>query len=106
VDLRPFGVASVGIWMGLLKTARSASSMAEKPGQFDFLLPYMETPDFTGRIIAAIHNDPDMMALSGRTIIGAEQAKEYGVRDLDGSSPTSLRPVTGGRFKYDDLIID
>ena len=99
VDLRPFGVASVSIWMGLLKTARSASSMAEKPGQFDFLLPYMETPDFTGRIIAAIHNDPDMMALSGRTIIGAEQAKEYGVRDLDGSSPNSLRPVTGGPFR-------
>jgi NAD(P)-dependent dehydrogenase (short-subunit alcohol dehydrogenase family) len=106
VDLRPFGVASVSIWMGLLKTARSASSMAEKPGQFDFLLPYMETPDFTGRIIVAIHNDPDMMALSGRTIIGAEQAKEYGVLDLDGNCPNSLRPVTGGPFKYDDLIID
>jgi len=106
VDLRPFGVASVSIWMGLLKTARSASSMAEKPGQFDFLLPYMETPDFTGRIIVAIHNDPDMMALSGRTIIGAEQAKEYGVVDLDGNCPNSLRPVTGGPFKYDDLIID
>ena len=106
VDLRPFGVASVSIWMGLLKTARSASSMAEKPGQFDFLLPYMETPDFTGRIIVAIHNDPDMMALSGRTIIGAEQAKEYGVLDLDGNCPNSLRPVTGGPFKYDDRIID
>ena len=25
VDLRPFGVASVSIWMGLLKTARSAA---------------------------------------------------------------------------------
>jgi NAD(P)-dependent dehydrogenase (short-subunit alcohol dehydrogenase family) len=106
VDLRPFGVASVSIWMGLLKTARSASSMAEKPGQFDFLLPYMETPDFTGRIIVAIHNDPDMMALSGHTIIGAEQAKEYGVLDLGGNCPNSLRPVTGGPFKYDDLIID
>jgi hypothetical protein len=47
-----------------------------------------------------------MMALSGRTIIGAEQAKEYGVLDLDGNCPNSLRPITGGPFKYDDLIID
>jgi NAD(P)-dependent dehydrogenase (short-subunit alcohol dehydrogenase family) len=106
VELRPFGAASVSIWMGLLKTARSAASMAEKPGQFDFLLPYAETPDFTGRLIAAIHNDPNMMDLSGRTIIGAEQAKEYGLVDIDGNSPNSLRPIVGGPFKYDELIID
>ncbi|HEY4545582.1 MAG TPA: SDR family NAD(P)-dependent oxidoreductase [Pedomonas sp.] len=106
VDLRPFGAASVSIWMGLLKTARSAASMAEKPGQFDFLLPHMESPDFTGRIIAAIHSDPNMMDLSGHTVIGAELAKQYGVLDIDGSSPASLRPVVGGPFKYDDLIID
>lgn len=106
VELSPFGVASVCIWMGLLKTARSAAAMAEKPGQFDFLLPYAETPDFTGRVIAAIHSDPNMMALSGRTVIGAEQAKEYGVVDIEGNSPDSLRPVVGGPFKYDDLIID
>lgn len=106
VDLRPFGAASVSIWMGLLKTARSAASMAEKPGQFDFLLPYMESPDFTGRIIAAIHNDPNMMELSGRTLIGAEIAKEYGILDIDGSSPASLRPVVGGPYKYSERIID
>ena len=106
VDLRPFGAASVSIWMGLLKTARSAASMAEKPGQFDFLLPYMETPDFTGRLIVALHRDPNLLNLSGHTLIGAEQAKEYGIVDLDGNSPLSLRPVVGGPFKYDDRIID
>ena len=106
IDLRPYGAASVSIWMGLLKTARSAASMAEKPGQFDFLLPHMESPDFTGRIIAAIHSDPNMMELSGHTVIGAEVAQRYGVLDIDGSSPQSLRPVVGGPFKYDDLIID
>src|SRR5690606_16888183 len=106
VDLRPFGAASVSIWMGLLKTARSAASMAEKPGQFDFLLPYMESPDFTGRIIAAIHIDPNLMALTGRTVTGAKLAEEYGIRDIDGNSLASLRPVVGGPFKYDDLIID
>ena len=80
--------------------------LGELCAQFDFLLPYAETPDFTGRVIAAIHSDPNMMALSGRTVIGAEQAKEYGVLDIDGNSPESLRPVVGGPFKYDDLIID
>jgi hypothetical protein len=106
VELRPFGAASVSIWMGLLKTARSAAAQAERPGQFDFLIPYSESPDFTGRVIAAIHSDPNMMDLSGRTLIGAEQAKVYGVLDIDGNRPDTLRPIVGGPFKYDDLIID
>ncbi len=50
--------------------------------------------------------NPNMMDLSGRTVIGAEQAREYGIVDLEGNSPDSLRPIVGGPFKYDDLIID
>lgn len=106
VELRPFGAASVSIWMGFLKTARTASAIAERPGQFDALMATAETPDFTGRLIAAIHDDPAMMELSGRTVIGAEQAQEYGVRDIDGSSPGSLRSIVGGPVTYDAIILD
>ena len=106
VELRPFGAASVSIWMGFLKTARTAAAVAERPGQFDALMGMAETPDFTGRLIAAIHRDPDMMALSGRTVIGAEQARHYALRDLDGSSPESLRPIVGGPVSYDTIILD
>ncbi|SFR89664.1 SDR family NAD(P)-dependent oxidoreductase [Sphingomonas jatrophae] len=106
VELRPFGCASVSIWMGFLKTARTAAAVAERPGQFDALMAMAETPDFTGRLIAAIHRDPDMMALSGRTVIGAEQAQAYGVVDLDGSSPASLRPIVGGPVTYDEIVLD
>jgi NAD(P)-dependent dehydrogenase (short-subunit alcohol dehydrogenase family) len=106
VELRPYGVASVCIWMGFLKTARTAAAVKERPGQFDALLAMAETPDFTGRVIVAIHRDPEMMKLSGRTVIGAEQAKAYGVRDLDGSTPESLRPVVGGPVTYDEIVLD
>lgn len=106
VELRPFGAASVSIWMGFLKTARTASAIAERPGQFDALMGMAETPDFTGRVIAAIHRDPAMMELSGRTVIGAEQAKEYGVSDIDGSSPGSLRDIVGSPVTYDSIILD
>jgi NAD(P)-dependent dehydrogenase (short-subunit alcohol dehydrogenase family) len=106
VEFRPFGAASVSIWMGFLKTARTASAVAERPGQFDALLAGAETPDFTGRVIAAIHSDPAMMKLSGRTVIGAEQALAYSVRDVDGSSPASLREIVGGPVTYDEVILD
>ncbi len=106
VELRPYGCASVCIWMGILKTERTRAAVAERPGQFDALLAMAETPDFTGRVIAAIHKDPNMMDLSGCTVIGAEQAQKYGIRDLDGNSPGSLRPLVGGPFKYDEIILD
>ena len=106
VELRPFGAASVAIWMGLLKTARTEAAMAERPGQFDFLLPMAETPDFTGRVIAAIHRDPNMMELSGKTLIGSEQGREYGVLDIDGNSPESLRSIVGSPNVYSTKIID
>ncbi len=106
VELRPFGCASISIWMGILKTERTKAAVAERPGQFDALLAMAETPDFTGRVIAAIHKDPDMMALSGCTLIGAEQAQKYGIRDLDGNTPGSLRPLVGGPFKYDEIVLD
>jgi NAD(P)-dependent dehydrogenase (short-subunit alcohol dehydrogenase family) len=106
VELRPYGCASVALWMGILKTERTAAAVAERPGQFDALLAMAETPDFTGRVIAAIHKDPNMMELSGNSIIGAEQAQIYGIRDLDGNSPGSLRHLVGGPFKYDALVLD
>lgn len=105
VELRPFGVASLSIWMGFLKTERSAAAVAAMPGMFDAMLELAETPDFTGHLIAAIHADPAMMSLSGRTLIGAEQAAAYGLADIDGSFPPSLRDKTGSPPDLNDIVL-
>ncbi|MGH7336234.1 MAG: SDR family NAD(P)-dependent oxidoreductase, partial [Myxococcota bacterium] len=45
--------------------------------------------------IEALARDPDIMKRSGGTWIAAELAHEYGVTDVDGSVPPSLRAQRG-----------
>ena len=50
-----------------------------------------ESPRFVGRTVAALAADPDVARWSGLGVSSGELAKEYGVRDLDGSQPDCWR---------------
>ena len=54
-----------------------------------------ETPEFTGRIIGALHASPERMAVSGQTLIGAEIAQTLGITDDGGKQPPSYRGMLG-----------
>lgn len=95
VDLKDHGVATLSIWMGPLITERSARSVQERPDQYVTFMDSAETPEFTGRIIAAVHADPERMALTGSTQIGAELARRYGLSDEGGRTPPSYRDALG-----------
>jgi len=53
------------------------------------------SPEFPGRVIAALATDPDLMNLSGGTFITAELAQRYGITDIDGKTIPSLRTERG-----------
>ncbi|NML07073.1 SDR family NAD(P)-dependent oxidoreductase [Sphingomonas sp. G-3-2-10] len=91
VDLREFGVAALSIWMGALRTARLEALIASEPAKYGYLENRTETSEFTGHVIWALFNDPDVMARSGETVIGAEMAKHYGIADAGGRQPASYR---------------
>jgi NAD(P)-dependent dehydrogenase (short-subunit alcohol dehydrogenase family) len=92
VDFRPFGVAAVSIWMGAVLTERLQQVIDSGP-EFAYLDDIAETPEFTGHVIAALAADPDVLAVSGRTLIGAEVARQYGINDRDGRQPPSMRDL-------------
>jgi NAD(P)-dependent dehydrogenase (short-subunit alcohol dehydrogenase family) len=94
-DLREFGIAAVSIWMGSLLTERVREIIASNPDKFGHILESAETPELTGHVIWALYNDPDLMALSGQTLIGAELAVEYGITDEGGRQPPSYRDLFG-----------
>jgi hypothetical protein len=48
-----------------------------------------ESTELSGRVIRALYDDPNLLTLSGRTIITAEAAERYGISDLDGYEPKS-----------------
>lgn len=95
VDFRGTGVSAVSIWMGPLKTHRTAVAAAAHPEQYAEFMSVAETPEFTGRIIRAIHDDPERESLSGQTLIGAEVAQRYGITDDEGKQPPSYREMLG-----------
>lgn len=96
VDFADYGVAAVSLWLGPQLTERSAAAMRSRPGQFDEFMKQGETPDFNGRIIHALACDPDVMKYSGQTLITAELALHYGIREAGGRQPPSYRDMLGG----------
>ncbi|MCB1690197.1 MAG: SDR family NAD(P)-dependent oxidoreductase [Halioglobus sp.] len=106
VDFRPFNVAVVSIWMGLLLTERTRLVFDAEPDKYADLLATAETPEFTGRVIDALANDPQRMAKSGKVLIGAELGEEYGITDASGSTPVSHRAFFGEPTTYGDAVVE
>jgi len=88
-------VAAVSIWMGALATERLLGMMAAAPERFAHIEGTLETPDYAGHVAWALYDDPDMMRFNGRTVIGAETGRDYGIADLGGRFPPSVRKTTG-----------
>jgi NAD(P)-dependent dehydrogenase (short-subunit alcohol dehydrogenase family) len=93
VDFKDTGIAAVSIWMGSLLTDRVRAIIAGNPQKFGHILDSAETPELTGHVIWALYHDPELMELSGQTLIGAELAVKYGIRDEDGRQPPSYRDL-------------
>ena len=98
VELQPHNVASLSLWQGLTFTERAQRNLQRSPEmtQQTVTNPAVGcSPEFPGRVIAALANDPDVMARSGGTFITAEVAQEYGITDVDGKVIPSLRGERG-----------
>ncbi len=87
VELKPHDVVSVGICPGIVRTER----ILKKADDLPFDLSISESPEFTGRVILALAADPKRMEQTGKVHVVAELAEHYGVDDVDGSRPKSLR---------------
>jgi NAD(P)-dependent dehydrogenase (short-subunit alcohol dehydrogenase family) len=101
VELKPFNVASISLWPGIVGTEQfhlladenldgteSSLGVAAIADKFNW-----ETPLFVGRVIAALCNDPNLMRRTGKLQIAAELAARYGVVDEYGDLPASLRSL-------------
>jgi NAD(P)-dependent dehydrogenase (short-subunit alcohol dehydrogenase family) len=86
-ELKPHGVAVVSLYPGLVRT--EAVMQAADAGWLD--VSNSESPEFIGRVIAALASDPELLAKTGKCLVAATMAAEYGVGDIDGRQP---RPLT------------
>ena len=79
-ELEPHNVAVVSLYPGLVRT--EAVMAAASGGAFD--LSTSESPEFIGRVIAALYAQPGRMAQSGKVLVAAAVAAELGIKDIDG----------------------
>lgn len=105
VDFHGTGVATVSIWMGILLTERMRRLFDGNPDALEGFAAHAETPDFTGHLIDAMFGDPELSRRSGRAVIGAEVAREYGITDADGRVPPSHRDVLGAPREPSSVIV-
>jgi dehydrogenase/reductase SDR family member 1 len=83
-ELTPHGVAVVSLYPGLVRTELVMQSAVA------FDLSNSESPEFQGRVIAALAKDPALLERTGQVLVSAAVARELGVVDSDGKSPVPL----------------
>ena len=84
-ELKKFNFAVVSLYPGLVRT----ESVLKSAKHFD--MSNSESPQFIGRVVAAMATDPNIMKKSGKVLVAAQEALEYGIQDIDGKQP---RPLT------------
>jgi NAD(P)-dependent dehydrogenase (short-subunit alcohol dehydrogenase family) len=96
IELKPHDVASLSLWQGFTYTERALENLKTVPGMASQLNSDAgSSPEFPGRVIAALLKDKDVLAKTGGTFINAELAQEYGLTDIDGRTIPSLRAERG-----------
>ena len=82
-ELRPHGIAVVGVYPGFTRTeavvAAFAAAKMDPP-------PQAHSPEYVGRAVAHLAADPDVRALSGQGFQVATLASRYRFVDVDGRS--------------------
>ena len=106
VDFEGTGVACVSLWLGPQRTERSAIAAQSRPDAYGDIMQNGETPEFNGRVIHALLDDPELHSLSGQTLITAELAQQYGITDTDGRQPPSFRRLLGAPLSWHPARID
>lgn len=84
IELQPHGVTVVSLYPGMVRTEKVMESAAWLD------LSNSESPEFIGRAVAALAADPDVLRHTGKVLVAAAVATDYGLTDIDGTSPRAL----------------
>ncbi|MDJ0796124.1 MAG: SDR family NAD(P)-dependent oxidoreductase [Calothrix sp. MO_167.B12] len=109
VELKPYNVTSISLWPGIVGTEHISQMVSEMEDKNDTdekagLISdapkeplrdryNWETPLLTGRVIAKLAAETNIIRRTGKVQIVAEVAQKYGLVDQDGNLPVSLRSL-------------
>jgi dehydrogenase/reductase SDR family protein 1 len=85
-ELRQYDIAVVSLYPGLVRTER----VLEAAAQGAFSLQNSESPQYIGRVVAALAASRIALERSGQALVAADIGAEFAVTDIDGKSPSPL----------------
>ena len=85
-DARKCGITVLGLLPGFMKTERVQMHMQGEDEALQKLYRYdlAESPEYSGRAVAALASDPGILGKSGQLVFVGDAAREYGFTDIDG----------------------
>jgi len=92
VEGKEDGLCVVGLWPSQVLTEFILESIEK--GDIELDQENSETPLYTGRVIAALANDPDRHSRNGQVLTTAELALHYDIVDERGKQPKGKRNPT------------
>jgi len=95
VELKQYNVASISLWPGVVRTETVNS--VDPDSEFGKLIQNFgksESPEFVGRVITHLAQNPSLMKYTGKIIITGDYASTYGIVDVDGQYPNSMRSLS------------
>ncbi|THD25483.1 dehydrogenase/reductase SDR family member 1 [Fasciola hepatica] len=83
-------ISMISLWPGLVRT-----ELMVKYAKDLFHLAASESPELSGRVVAALAAEPDKekLARSGEVTFVSDVASQYGIREVDGSAPAHMRSL-------------
>ncbi len=92
-ELKPHGVAAIAMTPGFLRSESMLQGMGlteanwRDGGKTDKNFLESESPLFVGRAVAALAQDPNVLARSGQLLSSWQCSRDYGFTDYDGRRP-------------------
>lgn len=83
-ELSKFNIPVISLYPGIVRT----EAVLENKEHFD--LSNSESPEFIGMVISKIASDKKAIEKTGKILIVAKEAMEYGIKDIDGKQPKPL----------------
>ena len=83
-ELFKFDIPVISLYPGIVST----EAVLENKEHFD--LSNSESPEFIGMVISKIASDKKAIEKTGKILIVAKEAIEYGIKDIDGKQPKPL----------------
>ena len=112
LELRKHNVAFVSLWPGAVGTEKVLTILEEQTSDNEKELLGVpkklsglekrrnmfkkgETTEFAGQCIVKLACDPEIMKKSGKILMTCDLAREYGLQDEPGHTPTEMRQLNG-----------